>query len=140
MKIRPLDVLLIKLRLGNSSMHHGFRLLWIIVDCGSEFGGIDYNSSFFHPSTGPMAMLVQTLVVRDSRVLLGRWRSGAFCGRITGLLGSAPGVTTRPQGGAGCGSDMELYPLVNYIYKIYNYGKSHHVTWVNPLTINGHFQ
>lgn len=38
-----------------------------------------------------MALLVQTLVVRDSRVLLGRWRSGAFSGRITGILGSARG-------------------------------------------------
>lgn len=49
----------------------------------------------------PMAMLVQTLVVRDSRVLLGRWRSGAFCGRITGLLGSAPGTAIAlPSGDA----------------------------------------
>ena len=48
-----------------------------------------------------MALLVQTLVVRDSRVLLGRWRSGAFSGRITGILGSATGSIVNSIGRVG---------------------------------------
>lgn len=39
-----------------------------------------------------MTFLVQTLLVRQHKVLLGRWHTGAFKGRVTGLLGSAPGT------------------------------------------------
>lgn len=45
-----------------------------------------------------MAHLVQTLILRDRRVLLGRWRHGAFAGRITALLGTAPGVALAVDG------------------------------------------
>eukprot|EP00913_Durusdinium_trenchii_P002859 g2647.t1 len=40
-----------------------------------------------------MTFLVQTLLVRQHKVLLGRWHTGAFKGRVTGLLGSAPGAS-----------------------------------------------
>ena len=36
--------------------------------------------------------LAQTLILRGSRVLLGRWKTGAFAGRVTGPLGEYPGA------------------------------------------------
>ena len=36
--------------------------------------------------------LAQALILRGPRVLLGRWKSGAFAGRISGLLSDYPGA------------------------------------------------
>ena len=54
--------------------------------------------------------LVQTLLLREGRVLLGRWRRGPFAQRLTGLLGSAAGPSVEAAAAAVCRPYVELEP------------------------------
>lgn len=49
--------------------------------------------------------LAQALILRGSHVLLGRWKAGAFAGRISGLLGDYPAALPRAAAVQAC-SDL----------------------------------
>lgn len=57
-----------------------------------------------------MTFLVQTLVLREGRVLLGRWRRGPFAKRVTGLLGSALGPSLEAAAATVCEPYLKVEP------------------------------